>query len=57
MSITAYLRSADYNIITPKQLRTVSTSRSENEMLFTPSVDQTDAAVVFMVRCAKHLLS
>ncbi len=57
MSIGAYLRSSDYKALTSTQYRTVSTTRSENEMLFTPSADETSGALVFSVdaRSTYHL--
>ena len=49
MSISSYLRSSDYKPISSVQYRTVSTTRSENEMLFTPSANQTGCSLVFTV--------
>ena len=49
MSVNSYLRSSDYKAISSIQYRTVSTTRSENEMMFTSSANQTYAAVVFIV--------
>ncbi len=49
MSIGSYLRSSDYKALTSSQYRMVSTTRSENEMLFTPSANETSGALVFSV--------
>ncbi len=49
MSVTTYLRSSDYNPITPNQLLKVTASRSENEIIFSPSADQTSGSLVFKV--------
>ena len=49
MSISTYVRDSVYNAITSTQVRTVSTSRNENEMMFTPSANQANAYVVFKV--------
>jgi hypothetical protein len=50
--MTAYLRassSANYAALTIKQGRTMTTTRSENEMLFTPSANETSGSVVFNI--------
>ena len=49
MSIAANLRSSDYERITKLQYRIVSAARTENEMLFTPTRDQTNGALVLTV--------
>ncbi len=49
MSLTTYLRSADYSPITPNQLLKVTASRSENEIIFSPSANQTNGSLVFKV--------
>jgi parallel beta-helix repeat protein len=49
MSISAYLRSSDNNSISAITYRPVSTTRRENEMLFTPSLNQTNGSLVFNV--------
>ncbi|MEJ7683883.1 MAG: Ig-like domain-containing protein [Segetibacter sp.] len=51
-NISAYLRasySAKYAALTIKQGRTMTTTRSENEMLFTPSANETSGSIVFSV--------
>ncbi|MEJ7684842.1 MAG: Ig-like domain-containing protein [Segetibacter sp.] len=51
-SINAYLRasySANYAALTIKQGRTMTTTRSENEMLFTPSANENSGFIVFIV--------
>ncbi len=50
MSIGANLRSSDYKRLTPIQYRAVSTDRSENQLIFTPSADEKrNGAIVFTV--------
>ena len=49
MSISAYLRGSDYSALAPGQLRMVSTSRTENEMLFTPSKDDSKGSLILSV--------
>ncbi len=49
MSISAYLRNSDYNSISETTYRPVNTTRTENEMLFSPSQNQTNASLVFNV--------
>ena len=49
MNIDGFLRDDVYNPITSTITRTVSTARSENEMLFTPSSNQSNAYIVFRV--------
>ncbi len=50
MSIETYLRTSDYNPLTAPQLRAVSTNRSENQLIFTPSANEkSNGAIVFTV--------
>ena len=47
MSLAANLRSSDYLVISDVISRKVSTTRTENEMLFVPISSQTSGSVVF----------
>ncbi|WP_018612352.1 Ig-like domain-containing protein [Segetibacter koreensis] len=49
MSISAYLRSSQYKPITSAESQPVTTTRSENEMLFTPSQNEASGSVVLFV--------
>ena len=50
MSIGANLRSSDFDVLTPIQYRTVSTNRTENQLLFTPSAtERGNGAIVLRV--------
>lgn len=49
LSMGAYLRSSDYNPLTPVKYWSVSTSRKEHEMLFQPEKNESNGAIVFKI--------